>query len=267
MQDKSALSALVVTENEAFSDIITTVLEDQKYRVIRAKNGNEAKLKFSNEDFAYVLLDFDMKGLKVVHFVETIRQKEQLKNVKKLKPILIFGGNAEDFTQYFSQVDHINFLEAPFTDVEFRKKLLTFSGNSKEMFSNTEVIKADEYLINEGGTSHEMYWVLSGEFVITKSNADGQNVIIGKVLPGELVGEMSFLDNLPRSASVKALEDSEVLKIPHKKFIDVLEGQPRWFRSLMQTLSQRLRHSNSMIARKHVAVDSDKHNDDSIPDV
>lgn len=89
-------------------------------------------------------------------------------------------------------------------------------------------------------------------------NNDSKNVIIGEVLPGELVGEMSFLDALPRSASVKVKEDSEVLVIPHKKFINVLDGQPRWFRSLMKTLSQRLRDSNKMVARKCVNIDKDR---------
>ena len=97
-----------------------------------------------------------------------------------------------------------------------------------------------------------MYWVLSGGFTITKMNNDEKNIIIGEVKQGELVGEMSFLDNLPRSASVKAREDSEVLVIPHKKFMDVLDNQPRWFRSLMTTLSHRLRDADQRIARKFV---------------
>ena len=104
-----------------------------------------------------------------------------------------------------------------------------------------------------------MYWVLAGSFRITKLNEDGNNVIMGEVSPGELVGEMSFLDNLPRSASVRALEDSEVLVIPHSKFMDVLDHQPRWFKSLMQVMSHRLRDSNNKVARK--IVDSDRVSD------
>ena len=135
---------------------------------------------------------------------------------------------------------------------------------SNTQSNNTKKIAKNEYLLTEGGQSNEMYWVLEGSFVITKLNSDNQNVIIGEVKPGELVGEMSFLDELPRSASVQAKEDSEVLAIPHKKFIDVLDGQPRWFRSLMKTLSQRLRGANQMISRKQVEVgDKDSHSEDS----
>jgi CRP-like cAMP-binding protein len=53
------------------------------------------------------------------------------------------------------------------------------------------------------------------------------------------------------------MEDSEVLAIPHKKFHEVIERQPKWFRSLMQTLSQRLRNANDKIARKVATVRED----------
>lgn len=85
--------------------------------------------------------------------------------------------------------------------------MLGFTGNSAIISENTRQVKKGEYLINEGGASNEMYWVISGLFIITKLNQDEQNVIIGRVLPGELVGEMSFLDSMPRSASVKAEEE------------------------------------------------------------
>ena len=132
-------------------------------------------------------------------------------------------------------------------------------------------MKANEYLLTEGGISHEMYWILSGSFIITKMNKDDHNIILGKVFPGELVGEMSFLDSLPRSASVRAEVDSEVLAIPHKRFIDIIEGQPRWFRSLMQTLSQRLRTVNSQVTKKMVDTDTEKeileNKDEVLPNV
>ena len=80
-------------------------------------------------------------------------------------------------------------------------------------------------------------------------NREGQEVMLGEIDMGELVGEMSFLDDLPRSANVRAKFDSEVLVIPHSKFLSVLDSQPRWFKSLMKTLSQRLRVANDRISQ------------------
>jgi len=219
-------------------------------------NANEARLKFANERFAVVIYDADFVGLNSLEFVESVRHKEKMKNVKQKTPVLILGGKVEDFTRDFSSIDLVKYLETPFEDLEFKKVILSFTAKSDAVANNTLAIKKDDLLIEEGGKSHEMYWVLSGKFVVTKLNDENKKIIIGEVLPGELVGEMSFLDNLPRSAGVRALEDSEVLVIPHKKFIDVLEGQPRWFRSLMQTLSQRLRKSNKIIVGNLAEVDT-----------
>jgi len=253
MKDQNTV--LIVIEDEEKQLIAKEVLSEQKYRVVIAINSNEARLKYSNEKFHMVILDMDLKGFNSLDFVEGIRRKENLKNITDIIPVLIISASPELFTEKFSGMDNVKFLDSPFKKIEFKKKLLTFTGHSDVISSNTKAIPKGEFLITEGGTSHEMYWILSGRFQITKLNIDNQNVILGDVFPGELVGEMSFLDNLPRSASVRAIDDCEVLVIPHKKFIDVLENQPRWFRSLMQTMSQRLRSANSKIAHKVVSID------------
>lgn len=249
------LSALVIIEDDERSSLFKEVLEEDKFRVIIASTSNEARLKFSNEVFQMVVFDMNVRGFKDSEFIEGIRRKERMKNVKDNIPILVTGDKAEEYSSKYASIDNIKYLEIPYTKIELKKKLLDFTGNKDAIFKNTKIIYKDEYLITEGGTSHEMYWVLSGKFMITKMNHEDQNVIIGEIQPGELVGEMSFLDNLPRSASVKALEDSEVLTIPYKKFVDTLDNQPRWFKSLMQTMSQRLRKANKKITRKLVDIE------------
>lgn len=253
---------LVLSDVVEQRQIIFDVLEEQSYRIITAVSGNEARLKYSNEPFKMLILDMDVKGFNAREFILSIRRKEEFKNRKDMLPILLTGYESSIFSRDYADLDNVKFLDKPFSPMDVKKRLLSFTGQANVIAENTKQIKADEYLITEGGTSNEMFWVLEGSFVITKLNCDNNNVIIGEVNPGELVGEMSFLDELPRSASVKAKEDSEVLVIPHKKFIDVLDGQPRWFRSLMRTLSQRLRNANQMIARKNIEVDFDPGKDD-----
>jgi CRP/FNR family cyclic AMP-dependent transcriptional regulator len=255
MSKNETNAILVVNDVDMIQQLIVDVLELQKYRVIKAANGNEARLKFSNEPFKMIIMDMDIKGFSAKDFIESIRRKEEHKNVKDLMPILVTGGDASIFQRDYSGFDNVKFLENPFSEMDLKKKLLSFTEHASVISENSKIIKKDDYLLTEGGDGKEMFWVLAGSFVITKMNSDEQNVIIGKVSPGELVGEMSFLDSMPRSASVRASEDSEVLVIPHKKFIDTVDGQPRWFRSLMQTLSQRLRDSNQKVARKVVDVD------------
>ena len=250
-------NALIIFDNEEQEQIVSDVLVELKYKVVVAKNSNEARLKFSNESFSLIILDNAVQNFRGAEYIEGIRRKEKAKSIKDIIPVIAVCDQPNEFTELYSQIDHVKYVEKPFTQLEMKKGFPAFTGNSNVIADNTKTIAKDEYLITEGGTNHEMFWVLQGKFQITKLNHDNQNVIIGEIIAGELVGEMSFLDNLPRSASVRALEDSEVLVIPHKKFIDVLDGQPRWFRSLMQTMSKRLRSANEKIAKKIVHAESE----------
>ncbi|MEX0798231.1 MAG: cyclic nucleotide-binding domain-containing protein [Bacteriovoracaceae bacterium] len=240
---------LLVEDREKDAEIMSLELSELGRKVILAKNGQEARLKHSNQDFSLIVMNMDIKGLNPLEFALQIRNKEKLKNIKERVPMLINGSHPELFQEQFSQIDNVQFLSRPYTSDEFKEKVASFKKKTSFNPENTRAIKKGEFLIMEGGKNHEMFWVLSGGFEITKINQENRHIVIGQVNQGELVGEMSFLDNLPRSASVKAREDSEVLVIPHKKFMDVLDGQPRWFRSLMTTLSYRLRDADQRIAK------------------
>lgn len=107
-------------------------------------------------------------------------------------------------------------------------------------------LKPGDYLMREGEDSTEMYLLKQGtmEVIKTKGTEDKQ---IGTIYAGELVGEMSFLDRAPRSASVRAIGECKVNVIPSEKFEKVLEELPSWMRALMNTLLDRLRKANSRV--------------------
>lgn len=250
------MTVLILEHNEDELELMSEALSAQGHTIIKSVKGQEARLKFQNQEFDFLVLDIDAKGYRPKEFVEGIRSKEAAKSVKDRVPILLIGNESDDLIQ-FSDIDNIQTLEKPFAIDDFTKKVLTFNKKSKISSDNTKNVAEGEYLITEGSHNSEMYWILSGEFIITKLNAEDKNVIVGEAKTGELIGEMSFLDNLPRSASVKAKVDSEVLVIPHKKFLDTLDSQPRWFKSLMQTLSSRLRDADSRLANKFVQTNED----------
>lgn len=251
----------VVIEDTETRDLVNEVLLENKRRIINATSGNEARLKFSNEPIDFVIIDIDIKGLDGINFIESIRRKEESKNIKNRVPFLVLSIYSDRFDEAYIEQDNVQFLQKPFSAVEFKKKMLTFTKHSNVISENTKTIKEGECLITEGAQSSEMFWVLNGKFRITKSNTEGKSIIIGEAKAGELLGEMSFLDGQTRSATVTATEDSEVLVIPHKRFIDVIEGQPRWFRGLMMTLSHRLRNANKLLSRKHVEVSDEESSD------
>lgn len=252
---KSKMQVLVIEDNEIYSEIMFEVLAQLGHKSVLAKNGAESRLKFSNQSFDFVIMNMDLKGLNPLDFVNHIREAEIRKNLKERLPILVCGDSAEAFQRDFSQIDNLQFLPKPFSPLEFKQKVESFFKRSGLKQENMLKVGKGKYLITEGGSNYEMYWVLAGQFTISKLNERGESVAIGEVKRGELLGEMSFLDNLPRSASVRADEDSEVLVIPYKKFMDVLDDQPRWFRSLMTTLSHRLRDADDRLAKNSVKID------------
>lgn len=107
-------------------------------------------------------------------------------------------------------------------------------------------LKKGEALMKEGDNSSSMYWLQSGTLRLFKKKGAGF-IELGVVHSGEVIGEMSFLDNQPRSASVEALQPCEVVEIPRGKFDEFINAQPSWMKSLIQTLVKRLRTTNNRL--------------------
>ena len=96
-----------------------------------------------------------------------------------------------------------------------------------------ERIAAGSMLIQEGRSSDHLYVVVGGAFAVRSGALQGKE--IAELRIGEMVGEMSFVDARPPSASVVALEDSLVLSIPVAALRDRLNDPPfaaRFYRAL-----------------------------------
>jgi CRP/FNR family transcriptional regulator, cyclic AMP receptor protein len=104
-------------------------------------------------------------------------------------------------------------------------------------------------LINEGKTADALYIVLQGTLAVV---VEARSMTpIAQLGPGEVVGEMSFIDSRPPSATVRALENALVLAIPRTELNQKLEVDPafaaHFYRALAVFLSYRLRDSVSQL--------------------
>jgi CRP-like cAMP-binding protein len=102
-------------------------------------------------------------------------------------------------------------------------------------------------LIQEGETGDALYVIHDGWFKIVTHDAQGGEVIINKVGPGETIGEMALLDSAPRSASAIALSTASVLELKKDAFLAILDGRPDVALALIRRLSSRLRFSTTYI--------------------
>lgn len=104
------------------------------------------------------------------------------------------------------------------------------------------VLKKGDILIRENEESRNLYWVQSGELTVLKKVADRSlKMNINTLKKGDLVGELSFIDQRPRSATVQALTDCELIKLDYDEFQKLLQQQPKWIIKIMNTMSDKLR--------------------------
>lgn len=78
-----------------------------------------------------------------------------------------------------------------------------------------------EYLIREGEADADLLLIINGKVeVLKKSPQSDQEVQVRVLGCNSTIGDLSFLDGSPRSASVKALEETEILILPRPLFLD-----------------------------------------------
>jgi CRP/FNR family transcriptional regulator, cyclic AMP receptor protein len=102
-------------------------------------------------------------------------------------------------------------------------------------------------LMAEGDLTDSLYIVISGRLKVMMSDADGKEVILALLGPGEIVGEMGLIDDNPRSATVIAVEPSELLTISKREFRKCLAENFEMAMAVMKGLVRRLREADRKI--------------------
>ncbi len=108
------------------------------------------------------------------------------------------------------------------------------------------LVRAGENLMEEGAPGDAAYVVVDGEFEVVKKS-DAQSITIAVREPGEVIGEMALLDQAPRSATVRAVRESQVLKIRGETFKRMLLNSSSAALSLLQTVTRRLRQNEELL--------------------
>lgn len=97
------------------------------------------------------------------------------------------------------------------------------------------------FLKNDPGDS--LYLIRSGRVKISITNAEGKDLIINIYSKGEIFGEMSLFDGLPRSADATALTAVELVQLNRNSFEELLTEVPGLASNIIALLSRRLRYT------------------------
>ncbi|NJK39819.1 MAG: cyclic nucleotide-binding domain-containing protein [Oscillatoriales cyanobacterium RM1_1_9] len=111
-----------------------------------------------------------------------------------------------------------------------------------------QVVKTEARIIEAGMVVESISILLEGTlgiFIPTTVEGKSLELAIAKSVPGEILGEMSFIETKRASAMVKALEDCLLLTIPQKLLLERMQQNPgfciRFYRAISTILADRLR--------------------------
>ena len=101
---------------------------------------------------------------------------------------------------------------------------------------------AGSTLVRQGDTGVGLYVITSGHVRITQTNnPDRAELVLNTLGPGDVMGEMALLDDLPRSATATAIDDVTALLLPVWEFRTTVQSHPEIGLKLLSVLSRRLR--------------------------
>jgi CRP/FNR family transcriptional regulator, cyclic AMP receptor protein len=106
-------------------------------------------------------------------------------------------------------------------------------------------------LFVEGMTGEILYVIKKGSVNITKKTANNQESVLATLKEGEFLGEMSLIDNRPRTATAKVAEEASLIVMTKKAFTNLLEKYPdialKILLVFLKTANERLRKANESI--------------------
>ncbi|MEM7208561.1 MAG: cyclic nucleotide-binding domain-containing protein [Pseudomonadota bacterium] len=106
---------------------------------------------------------------------------------------------------------------------------------------------ANATIINDGDTTNALYIINKGKVKVCISNEQGREVVIAQLADGEYFGEMSLIDDKPRSASIITRTACELSVIQKDDFQRMLASNPKLSLAVMRGLSGRLRKADRKI--------------------
>ena len=110
-----------------------------------------------------------------------------------------------------------------------------------------------EVIIKENDKGETAYIIDSGRVEVTKQ-LDGEKVHLGYIEAGETFGEMSMIDDKPRSATVTAVKETVAREIHRDEFFESLQTDPEISINILKVLFERLRESNVRILQLQKAA-------------
>lgn len=113
-----------------------------------------------------------------------------------------------------------------------------------EQAFRTLTLGPGQTVFEAGDEGHALYLIRAGKIKISHFNLDGREKVLAYLNPGEIFGEMSLLDDEPRSATATAVEDTVVHALYLEEYWALVRRFPQVAHNLARIVAHRLREMN-----------------------
>ncbi len=123
----------------------------------------------------------------------------------------------------------------------------------------TTHVDTGETVVHEGDNQQEMFIVIAGELEVLKRGKSGGEARVALFGPGDWFGEMSLLEVVPRSATVRAVSPTMLVRVRVEDVDNLLEKRDtkmyaRFLLNIAKELSRRLRVADGIVAQLVTSV-------------
>jgi CRP/FNR family cyclic AMP-dependent transcriptional regulator len=104
-----------------------------------------------------------------------------------------------------------------------------------------------DQIFAKGDPGNSMMTVLKGRITISSPSLDGRQVVLTTMHEGDVFGEIAMLDGKERTADATAATDSELLVVPRRSLLSLLDHHPELCLDFLVVLCERLRRTNEQV--------------------
>jgi hypothetical protein len=102
------------------------------------------------------------------------------------------------------------------------------------------LFKATEAIVRQGETADAFYILTKGQVEVVRKEADGQEIVVGRLGPGQYFGEIGLMHNVKRVATVRAVDDVEVMALTRNEFSTLIDESDVTRQDMERALKQRV---------------------------
>ena len=110
----------------------------------------------------------------------------------------------------------------------------------------TQIFERDETIFHQGSIGSTLYIIVLGQVRIFTTSEAGQELTVTLFRDSDFFGEMALLDGQPRAASAEAMRRTTTLTLHRAAFLHTIDACPPIAASVLEVMTARLRHSNSI---------------------